>query len=264
MAFAPASRDRLTFHDLDRFPDDTLFHRVARAVCRAGCLPRKELYEAWELARRARRLFRGGRVVDLAGGHGLLAQVMLLLDDTSPAALVVDPALPPSAVRLHEAIVDDWPRLSTRITYVDTPLDEIVLDPADLVVSCHACGALTDRVLDRALGARARVAVLPCCHDLTAADAGALTGWMDGPLAIDVMRATRLRQHGYRIWTQTIPDAITPKNRLLLGEPVSEPPPVHGSGAGENQRRIRTAEAERVGHHVGERRGRGAVRHQIE
>jgi hypothetical protein len=37
-------------------------------------VPRKELFETWEIARRARRRFRGGRVVDMAAGHGLLAQ----------------------------------------------------------------------------------------------------------------------------------------------------------------------------------------------
>jgi hypothetical protein len=68
----------LTDRDLDRFPGTTLFDRLARAVCHAGCLPRKELYEAWEMARRVRRLFRGGRIVDLGGGHGLLAQALLL------------------------------------------------------------------------------------------------------------------------------------------------------------------------------------------
>ena len=66
---------------------------------------------------------------------------------------------------------------------------------------------------------RARVAVLPCCHDLGTCDAGDLTGWIDGPLAVDVVRAMRLRQQGYRVRTQAIPAEITPKNRLLLGEP---------------------------------------------
>src|ERR687897_3474018 len=99
--FSPSSRGRLTDRDVDRFPDDTLFHRVARAVCHAGCLPRKELYEAWEMARRVRRLFRGGRIVDLASGHGLLAHVLLILDNSSPGALSVDTALPPSSRRLH-------------------------------------------------------------------------------------------------------------------------------------------------------------------
>jgi hypothetical protein len=41
---------------------------------------------------------------------------------------------------------------------------------------------------------------------------------VDGPLAVDVMRAVRLEQRSYRVRTQTIPAEITPKNRLLLGE----------------------------------------------
>lgn len=161
-AFSRSSKGRLTARDLARFPSQSLFDRLGRAVCEAGCLPRKELYEAWEVARRARRLFRGRRVVDLAGGHGLLAHIMLILDD---------------------------------------------------------CGDLTDRILARAISARVPVAVLPCCQDLAACDAGPLRGWIDGALAVDVMRAVRLEEQGYQVRTQTIPGAITPKNRLLFGQP---------------------------------------------
>jgi hypothetical protein len=218
--FSPASRGRLTDRDLDRFSSETLFDRVARAVCHAGCLPRKELYEAWEVARRVRRLFRGGRIVDVGGGHGLLAQVLLLLDDSSPTAIVVDKAVPPSSAKLHDVLVKAWPRLSGRVAFAGRALEEAEIFSTDLVVSSHACGDLTDRVLDRAVAARARVAVLPCCHDFATCDAGDLAGWMAAPLAIDVLRAVRLEQQGYRIWTQTIPADITPKNRLLLGAPV--------------------------------------------
>jgi hypothetical protein len=217
--FSLSSKARLTAHDLGRFPGDTLFERLARAVCRAGCLPRKELYEAWEMGRRVRRRFRGGRTVDLAAGHGLLAHVLLILDDSSPGAVLVDPSPPPSAARLREVIVEDWPRLAGRITSLDAPADAASLSADDLVVSSHACGGLTDVILDAAAAARARVAVLPCCHDLALNESGPLSGWLNGPLAIDVMRAVRLEARGYRVWTQTIPDAITPKNRLLLGEP---------------------------------------------
>ena len=190
-------------------------------MCHAGCLPRKELFEAWEVARRVRREFRGGRVVDLGGGHGLLAQILLLLDESSPGAIVVDRTLPPSGETLHKTLVQAWPRLSGRIAFVAAGLETITLLPTDVVVSSHACGTLTDTVLDRAAAAGARVAVLPCCHNLALGDSGGLSGWMDGSLAIDVMRAVRLRQRGYRIWTQVIPAAVTPKNRLLLGAPAS-------------------------------------------
>jgi len=218
-----ASRNRLTEKLIPRFPGDTLFDRLARSVCRAGCLPRKELYEAWEVARRVRRRFRGGRVVDLACGHGLLAQILLLLDDSSSLALAVDKRLPEQAARLAACLTEDWPRLAGRVQFMEKDLQEVALHLDDLVVSVHACGRLTDLVLERAVTAGARVAVLPCCHDLDGGESGGLQGWLDGPLAQDVLRAGRLRQMGYLVVTQQIPGDITPKNRLLLGAPA------HGS-----------------------------------
>jgi hypothetical protein len=65
------------------------------------------------------------------------------------------------------------------------------------------------------------VAVLPCCHDHARGDDGDLAGWMSADLAIDALRALRLRQLGYRIWTKTIPAEVTPRNRLLIAVPVA-------------------------------------------
>ena len=214
----------MTDHDLGRFSGDTLFDRIGRAVCGVNRLPRKELYEAWEVARRVRRWCRGGRVVDVAGGHGLLAHILLLLDDSSPSALAVDTTRPPSSATLHASLIEVWPRLRGRIVFEAAGLEAVALHASDLVVSSHACGTLTDVVLARAVGARSRVAVLPCCHNLMPNGAGPLSGWVDGPLAIDIMRATRLEQQGYRVWTQTIPAEVTPKNRLLLAAPLTDTP----------------------------------------
>jgi hypothetical protein len=99
------SKNRLMPQHAELFPGETLFNRVARAVCSAGVLPRKELYECWEVARRVRRKFRGGRVVDWACGHGLLAHLMLVLDDTSREAIAYDVELPKSAGKLQQAMV---------------------------------------------------------------------------------------------------------------------------------------------------------------
>jgi hypothetical protein len=215
-----SSKSRLTEKQLSEFPGETLFDRIARAACSAGTLPAKELFEAWEFARRVRRRFRGGRVVDCAGGHGLLAQIMLLLDDSSPKAVVVDRRIPKNAGKLTRAVTAAWPRLGQRVRFVDTPLQTFRILPGDLVVAIHACGSLTDTVLDRAVGAGARVAVLPCCHDPQRSPTGGLTGWIDGALAVDVTRAARLRQAGYQVITRVIPQEITPMNRLLMGAPA--------------------------------------------
>ncbi|NOU29672.1 MAG: methyltransferase [Polyangiaceae bacterium] len=220
LVFSHASRAILTRHDLQRFPADSLFDRIARVLCEAECLPRKELFESWELARRTRRRFRGGRIVDLACGHGLVAHLMLLLDDTSEVAIAADARLPASAPQVAEALVRAWPRLGQRVELRSARIQDVALAPADVVVAAHACGALTDEIITRAIDARARLAVLPCCHDKARGDAGGLEGWLDPALAIDATRAARLRAHGYRVYTQTISREISPKNRLLLAEPL--------------------------------------------
>lgn len=219
VSYDPSSRSRLTRHDLPRFGDGTLFHRIARALCEAECLPRKELFESWEVARRARRRFRGGRVLDLACGHALVAHLMLVLDDTSPSAIGVDRRIPESAAKAGARLCRDWPRLTGRVTLEEGRLDRVEVRPDDVVVSCHACGGLTDTVLDVAIAARARVVVLPCCQATGKNDLGGLGGWLDPALAIDVTRAARLRAAGYIVSAQTIPASITTKNRLLMKTP---------------------------------------------
>ena len=220
-AFDRSSRNRLTPRDSGRFQGSSLLDALGRVVCEAECLPRRELFEAWEVARRTRRRFRGGRVVDLACGHGLVAWLMLLLDDTSPSALAADARLPPSAARLAAVMTRAWPRLAGRVAIEARPIADVELHPGNVVVATHACGALTDAVIDRVLPVRARVALLPCCHDAETCDAGGLRGWVDLETAVDATRAARLRASGYAVHTQLIPRAITAKNRLLLAEPVS-------------------------------------------
>lgn len=214
-----SSKSRLTINQQEQFPGTSLFARIARTVCRAGTLPAKELFEAWEMARRVRRRFRGGRVLDLACGHGLLAHIMLLLDDSSPEALAVDAVMPANARHLSDTILSSWPRLEGRIHHIAAPIESLVFSPVDLIVSNHACGSITDLVIRQAIGAGSRLAVLPCCHDVKQSDTGGLQGWIDGPLAVDVMRAARLRAAGYQVITQQIPADITPQNRLLMGYP---------------------------------------------
>ena len=211
MRFDPSSRSRLNRRHLARFPGETVFARVARAVCEAECLPRKELFESWEVARRVRRRIRGRRVVEFASGHALVAHLLLLLDDSSKGAVAIDAKPVPSADRLARTLVARWPRLEGRVERRVGDLGTVDLEAGDLVLSVHACGALTDTVLERAIRARAVVAVLPCCHDVATCDSGGLRGFLSIPLAIDATRVARLRAAGYDVLTQTIPAKITPE-----------------------------------------------------
>lgn len=212
------SRNKLTPSHRRLYPGATMLDELGRTICSVGCLPRKELHEAWEMAERVRARFRGGRVVDLCSGFGLLAQLLLLLDDTSAEAVAVDVKLPPNHGRIQDALAGAFPRLRGRVRFVQAPLAAIALSAEDLVVSSHACGSLTDDVVGRAVEAGARVAVLPCCHATRARTD--LLGWPDPALAMDLERAARLRTLGYSVWTEAIPEEVSPKNRLLLGTPA--------------------------------------------
>ncbi len=218
--------DKSSHNQLNRFTaklikGDTLFERIGRAVCEAECLPRKELFESWEAARRIRRKMRGGPILELAAGHGLLSAILILLDDSSPNATCVDLKKPESHDKLMAAMARNWPRLEGRIRYVEQPIKQTEATSEMLLACVHGCGSITDQVLSLAMSAKARVAVLPCCHDLHHNDCGNLQGWIDGPTAVDVTRAARLREAGYQIFTAKIPEDITPKNRLLLGWPAN-------------------------------------------
>ena len=211
------SRNKLTPTHARLYPGDGLLDELGRALCTVHCLPRKELHEAWEMAHVVRAHFRGGRVVDLCCGYGLLAQVMLLVNDDGEQAIAVDVKLPKNHAPVRDVVATTFPRLRNLVAFVQTPLTRIAINANDLVVSSHACGTLTDDVLAAAVDVGARVAVLPCCHQFRYRED--LASCADPARAIDDERAERLHLLGYDVWTPSIPVEVSPKNRLLLAAP---------------------------------------------
>jgi hypothetical protein len=222
----PGSRNKLSPSHAHHYPGDGLLDTLGRAICAVDCLPRKELHEAWEMATRIRTWLAPcptGRVVDLCSGYGLLAQVLLLLDaDPHSTALAVDIHLPKNHVLVHDAVVATFPDLSGRVTFQRARLEDVALGVGDVVISAHACGALSDAVLSRAASVGARVALLPCCHRTRRRPD--LADRADPAACIDEERAMWLVERGYDVLVDAIPAKVSAKNRLLLGRPRATPP----------------------------------------
>lgn len=192
-AFRMASRSRLTPMDARRFPGDDAFSTIARAVCDADALPRKELFETWHAAiaitdalgptsldadattttktttstgPAATKRRRHRRVMDLAGGHGFLAMCLLILNPRLSSAVVVDRRKPDSHERLVSSLAKAFPasRVHARLRYVEASIADATPTPNTTLVSVHACGDLSDIVLKLAAQAKSPVAVVPCCH----------------------------------------------------------------------------------------------------
>ena len=89
-----------------------------------------------------------------------------------------------------------------------------------LVLSVHACGALTDRVIDQATRERNPFAVVPCCHEKHQIPIDGI-GYFDLADAVDVIRMYRAQECGYRVVARRLPKSVTEKNRILIGVPRS-------------------------------------------
>ena len=244
------SRTKLRPRDAATFEraEPRLFGELAHAVCSTAVLPRKELFEAWEVACRVDEHFPSAtRVADLAAGHGLLAWILLLIaatDGRQRSAVCVDVRMPASADTLGAAITQRWPELHSSMQYVEGGIEHVRASSSVLVTSVHACGPLTDAVLERAVAGGSPVAVMPCCHSLRKQPVPPVPGLTAEMLAerattmgavrvIDEARIDALRVASYEVTTRQIDPEVTPYNRLILARPTAaveamEAEPAHG------------------------------------
>ena len=230
-------RTKLRPRDKDFFAQKPpgLFREAALVVCDLGLMPRKELYECWEVASRVHAHFpTAPAVADLAAGHGLLAWMLLLQGRSSGRRVVcVDKRMPASAEAVAAAFTARWPDLEGRALYVEGDLARVAPDEDTLLTALHACGPLTDAVLALSIRAGCAAAVVPCCHSLRKFDpppelgldadalkvAAAAVGAVD---AIDACRAARLRAHGFEVSMAHVDPRITPYNKILLSTPSKQ------------------------------------------
>ncbi|KAJ1618310.1 hypothetical protein T492DRAFT_892273 [Pavlovales sp. CCMP2436] len=170
---AHSPRRKLSRRHASDFAGVGLFNSVARAICEAGVLPRKELFETWAVAIRVQAAFpHARRVADVASGHGLLAWMLLLLDDSEETSLpprtavCIDRRMPASAERIEQCILLAFPELAGRWSFVEADAAEVEPHASCLLLAVHACGGLSDLIVAQAIAARAPVALVPCCHSL--------------------------------------------------------------------------------------------------
>ena len=179
------------------------------------------------------------RVVDVAAGHGLLGWFLLALcacqaQTRLPVVYAVDERMPASAGKLRDAFGEAFPRLRAQHRYIVGDARDVETTSDTLVAGLHACGGLSDIVIDVALEGSSALALVPCCHstkNLAVADeAAAARVGLDE--AIDASRARRLAAAGWAVERDTLCSReITPKNGLILARPSSvaavEPRPLY-------------------------------------
>ncbi len=219
----------------------------------------KEFKELWAFAN-AVKTFYGKEndidlVLDVAGGHGALGALLLILLKSSSKCVVVDPACESIKGGVELAwgneflyggnISQDSKKKKKELKYrneclrtgLRSELDEAIHGRSStspkriLVVACHACQHLADETLEIACSYGANVAVMPCCQkDLTGGsfEATAAQLKMNIGVMMDILAAGKVlswsngRESGvkYQVEVKVIDEKITPQNRLVLARAV--------------------------------------------
>lgn len=214
-------RKRLLPVDRAAFGGDGLADRFARALCERRATRCRELVESFEFFAVARKNARAPVVVDMCGGHGLVAVLFVVFEPDVERALVVDKRRTQDFDRVLAAAAEVAPWSEGRVEFAEITIEAARprLPERCGFVGVHACGRRSDTVLDRAIERNAPVAVMPCCHALGASQAPAALKRAYGAAAVDIERTYRLEAAGYRVRWDHVSPRITRQNRVLSARP---------------------------------------------
>ncbi|GMI44109.1 hypothetical protein TrCOL_g9249 [Triparma columacea] len=191
-------------------------------------------------------------VHDMCCGHGFTG---MLFAACSPSLDVhvklFDQTCPPSHFVIREALERVCPHMKGRVEFVEKSLSAEGSPPSypsaagpsaagpsaagpsaagpsaarsssvsRIVIGVHACGLLTDSVLEYALSNSATsIAVMPCCYTGTNPQAPyGLKRVLGSSWSSDIARIYRLSSNNYHTDFSSIPSSITPMNRIIVAE----------------------------------------------
>lgn len=219
LRWAASSRFRLDRASAQHFGGPPLAARIVQALAERRAIKVKEVLESFETFERVRRRLRAAKMADLCCGHGLTGLLFAAFERSVDEIVLLDRKKPEKAEDVFAAVRDAAPWIEGKVRWIEDKVARAAdhLAPGTSVIAIHACGSRTDRVIDAALALDGDLAVVPCCYTRTADHVPrALRQSLGVELAADVDRTYRLESQGYRVEWTTIPDAITPMNRVLL------------------------------------------------
>ncbi len=182
----------------------------------------KEVLESTEFYLRTRkRILPADTVYDLACGHGLVG-IILSACNPDVDVICVDIRRPVSFEKILDAVAAVKPHVIDRVKFIEAPLSDLQapISPSNIsVVATHACGSLTDTVLDFARVCATRVAVMPCCYTGTASNVpNGVRRMLGVGVSADIDRCYRLEREGWQTDMTNVPKLVTPMNRIIVAQ----------------------------------------------
>jgi len=165
-------------------------------------------------------------IIDVCSGNGLNSLLWLAQGATKHAYMIDKrensyfEGLKQEFIRLDHSIENRTEFIEKDI-FKGRPLDQAPHGNG-MMVSVHACGTLTDRVMEISMQYHLPFAVMPCCHSDKNDYPYIMTEilpYFRSDDAIDVMRILHLQNNGYEIILRRIDPKITDKNLIMMGLP---------------------------------------------
>jgi len=165
-----------------------------------------------------------GTIIDVCSGNGMNG-FFWLLQSAAENAIFVDPFHNSNFYALEEIFGRFDKELKQRYSYVPQKIEEYAYESTDstLVTAIHACGSLTDRVIEFALEHKFPFAVMPCCYgyakEFLPLDKKILDSFPHKDECIDTARIMKVQAQDYAVYVRTISSKITQMNRIIIGIP---------------------------------------------
>ena len=208
------------------FGSDSLQDKFLQAIAAQRLLPIKEVLESFEFFARIRKSARARTVADLCCGHGLLGILFAMFERNVERVILIDQNEPESRQKLVAVASEVAPWIADKIDnrVARISVDDDWIESEIAIVSAHACGVLSDLCIDIAIKSGGPLAILPCCYPKSACVAPQSILTQFGlETAFDIDRTYRLESAGYRVRWGTIPEEITPMNRIIHGQSDQTP-----------------------------------------
>lgn len=204
-------------------PKQSPLYHITRLLCLNQLLARKEYYESLYVLRALYPFLQTSVVIyEAAAGHGFFSLMASLLLPGCHSMTLIDRRRPKSFDTMIELFSAHFPFMKCRLTYTQQAIERLDrLPEPGILVGIHACGKMTDTIIALGLRSELSIAVVPCCIDKHESEV--LLGIDPRQEYKQVQDATysarrlELMQHGRSIVETTIPQVLTPYNRVLCG-----------------------------------------------
>ena len=177
----------------------------------------KEFYETKWFYQKVSQFFENVDIlIDCYAGNGLNG-VIWALEGKADKVIFLDQAINPyfgELFNFSQTIAD------IDIKYKETNVINEGIPKGDLITSIHACGVLTDKLIEESIKQKSPFAVMPCCHSYsTHIEKEQLIYFENKTDAIDVARVMHIENNNYKVHLRNIDQKITDKNRIIIGIP---------------------------------------------